>query len=731
MKKLFIGRKGRIILKEVRTPLIEYIGSIIQTSYALISAGTELTTIKNIRFQNQSLIKKLLKSKEFRNKAFSLIKRFGFKKFLKFLLNYLKKSENKKNFASPKKKLTSIGYSSSGIIQKTNVENYNKNDKIACAGSNHAEVIYCPKNLSCKIPNNVSLEEAAFTTIGAIALHSIHRAKIKPGEFVGVIGTGLIGLIVVQLARVSGAIVFAIDLINKRLKLAKRFGAKKVINPKIHLTNTIINEATNGNGLDKIIIAASSKSPKPLEDAVDLIRKNGKIVMLGGFPIKVDRTKLYYKEADLLISTSYGPGRYDPYYEDEGFDYPIKYVPWTERRNMELFLQLISEKKIDVKSLITDIIPFEKAHLAYNKLESDPINNLAVLLEFRKGKSEIPKKIKIMKPKEVRKKLIIGLIGCGQFAQKNHLPHLLSDPCCKIKGICDTHKPTVEFCKTQYNPEYITTNYKKILNDPEINTVFIYTRHDTHEKFTIETLKSNKNVFVEKPMALTWTQCINIYNSVKKYNKNYIIGFNRRHSPLIKLAKELLKNRNNPIIINYRIANYYVDGNHWLFDPKIGGGPIIGEFCHFIDLILYLMKSKPIELIARGGSLSHKNTPSYDSLTEIIKFQDNSIANLIYSDLSGEEIPKERIEIFCGESAIIIDDFKKMETNGFDIGNKRLNEQDKGLKNEVKNVIRVNLGLEKPLVNVNDALKAMNLCFKTIESIKNNSVINIKDDDVE
>lgn len=727
MKKLFINPKGTVVLKEVRKPSIETKGSIVKTSYALISSGTELAMIRGNKFDSLPLIKRFIKSKDFRKEIKKKINNKNFKSIFKLYRSYSKRGTNK-NFVSPSVSLKPLGYSCSGIIQETNSDNFTINEKVACAGSNHAEIIYSPKNLTCKIPENVSLEEASFATLGAIALHGIHRADIKPGEFVGIIGTGLIGLLAIQLAKVSGAITVAFDLINKKLNLAKRLGADMIINPLDHNSRIKVNELTKGYGLDSIIICASSESPKPLEDAVELIRDKGKIVILGGIPISINRAKLYMKEADLLISRSYGPGRYDLYYEYEGFDYPEEYVPWTEQRNMEKFLKLISEKKINVKSLISDIIPVERVNYAYSKLENDPNNNIAILLRFPKA----PETKELIQENQVKerekKKLTIGLIGCGAFAQGVHLPYLLTNPNCRIKGICTQHEKTAEFCKEKYHPEFVTTSYKRILKDPEINTVFIYTRHNTHEKLTIKALNAGKNVYVEKPMAITIEQCKNVYNKVKKTQKLYIIGFNRRYSPLVKIAKELLKERNNPIIINYRIASNFLPGGHWVFNPEIGGGPIIGEFCHFTDLILYLMNSEPVELIAIGGSLSHKGLETYDSCTVIIKFRNNSIANLVYTDLSGSDIPKERIEIFSGESGIIIDDFIKMQTTGFDVGNKVLYEQNKGHKNEIESVINTNLGIESPLVNEDDAFKAMMLCFKTIESIKINKKVKISND---
>lgn len=724
MKKLFVGNKGQVVLKEVKDPYLETIGSIVKTKYALISSGTELFAIRMKKFESLPLIMKFFTSKEFRKIVFNIIKIHNLKGILN-LIKFYKEKTPSKNFSSPSINLLSIGYSSSGTVQKTSVKNHNYNDRVACSGSNHAEVIFSPKNLTCKVPDNVSLEEAAFVTLGSIALHSIHRADIKPGDNVGIIGTGLIGLLVVQLAKLSGAKVFGFDLINRRLNLAKKFGADLIINPHYYNAIRKVNEITKGHGLDSIIICATSKSPKPLEDAVDLVRDKGKIVMVGAFPITIDRSKLYYKEIDLLISRSYGPGRYDPYYEYEGFDYPKEYVPFTEQRNMELFLKLISEKKVDVKSLISDIIPADEANKAYEKLDKDPINNIAIILKFTKDKEQIEIIQKEEKYKKEGKRLKIGLIGCGSFAQEVHLPYLVSNTNCHIKGICTQHQKTAIVCKEKYRPDYVTTNYKKIIKDPEIETIFIYTKHNTHEKFTVKALKAGKNVFVEKPMGLTWKECMNAYHLVKETGKFYTIGFNRRYSPHIQLAKKLLKERNNPIIINYRISTTFIPGNHWIYDPDIGGGPFIGELCHFTDLILYLINSNPIELIARGGNLSHKNIDTYDNCVVLIKFQNGSIANLIYSDLNGPKMSKERIEIYSGESAIIIDDFLKMETSGFNMGNLLLPEQDKGHKNEINYIVKANLENKESFVSADDAIKAMDLCFKVIESIRANK--NIKD----
>jgi len=724
MKKLGINNKGRVTLQEAREPQIETRGAIVHTTFALISSGTELSTIKWNKLMNLPIYKQVIKSKYIRKRIFAELKKNTIKNLFKLFRIYKERSSFK-NFSRTSDNLTSIGYSCSGIVGESNIDNLQINDRVACAGSYHAEKIFSPKNLTAKIPDNVSLEEAAFTTLGAIALQGIHRASIKQGENVGIIGTGLVGLLTVELAKIAGAKVFAFDLINNRLNLAKKLGADNIINPNYHNSKLVVDKYTNSKGLDSIIICASSKTNKPLEDAAELIRDKGKIVILGAFPINVDRNKLYYKEVDLLISRSYGPGRYDPYYEYEGFDYPKNYTPWTVQRNLEYFLKLLSEKKIDVKPLISEIIPAENANNAYKKLEMDPINNVAILLKFVKGETPPIITQKEGLHKEVHEKLQIGLIGCGSFAQGTHLPLLLSNPYCKIKAISTNSQKTAEFCKQTYKPEYTTTNYKKILKDPDIDTVFIYTRHDSHAKYTIDAIKSGKNVFVEKPMGLTLEECQRVYDIVKSSKKNYFIGFNRRYSPLIKISKDLLRNISNPIIINYRISSQFIPGSHWVFDPKVGGGPIIGEFCHFVDLVLFLINSNPIEVIARGGAMSHKNTEVFDSCVVLLKFENGSIANLIYTDLNGPKMSKERIEIYSGDSAIIIEDFIQLNTSGFDFGNLLLSKQDKGHKNEIENIIQMNLGFKDSLVGIDDAMKSMDIVFKTIESIKTNKPIQI------
>ena len=724
MKKLYINPQGKVVLKDVRDPQLQTRGTIVKTSFALISSGTELSAIKWKRLYNSSIIKQFISSKYLRRRMLEELKKRSLRGLLKLFKIY-KEKNILKNFKNPLSDFSPLGYSCSGVVVESNDEIFKPQERVACAGASHAEVIFSPKNLTCKIPENVSLEEAAFSTLGAIALHGIHRANVVAGENIGVIGTGLIGLITIQLVKASGAQVIAFDLINKRLNLARRLGANYICNPNYHNSVNIVNKFTNGKLLDTIIICATSKSEKPLDDAISLIRDKGKIVMLGAFPISVDRNKIYYKEADLLISRSYGPGRYDPYYEFEGFDYPKKLVPWTEQRNMELFLKLLSEKKIDISPLISDIIPAEKAENAYKKLEEDPTNNIAILLKFTGEK-----KVKLIDQfesldKQLNKKLKIGLIGCGSFAQGTHLPLLLPNKNCKIRAIATKSQKSADICKHKYRPDYVTTNYKKIFKDPDIDTVFIYTQHHTHAKFAIEALEAGKNVYVEKPMAITYQECLKVHDMAKKTKLNYCIGFNRRYSPLIINVKKLIKERTNPMIINYRIASAFIPGSHWVFDPKTGGGPIIGEFCHFIDLILYLINSKPTEIVALGGAMSHKNTDVYDSCVVMIRFQNGSIANLIYTDLNGPNMPKERIEIYSGDSAIIIEDFKKMITSGFGFGNILLNKQDKGHQNEINSVILTNLGLTEALVTEDDALQAMELVFKTIESIKTNKPIEL------
>jgi len=728
VKKVSLNSDGTVDLKSTDNPHIETFGTIVKTQYALISTGTETSKIKSKIESSKSPIKRVLFSKDFRSKVLKFIKKTSIKTAIRKAKKELTSQPRTKNFQNPSTGIKPLGYSCSGVVIKSNIEEFSINQKVACAGSHHAQLIYSPKNMTAKIPDKVNLKEAAFATIGSIALHGIHNAKLNSGEYVGVIGTGLIGLITVQLAKISGGITFAFDLMNTRLDLAKKLGAEHIINPASQDSKRLILDNTNGRGLDKIIICAASKTSKPLLDAVGLVRDRGRIVILGNVPINIDREILYQKEISLIVSRSYGPGRYDPEYEYYAKDYPKDYVPYTIKRNMEIIMDLIAEHKLDVDNLISQIYPAEKVNEAYEKLISEPENIIAILLDFSKyesGDFSLQEKEPIT---EKHEKLNIGLIGCGSFAKKVHIPFLQNDDLCHIRAICTNHKSSAKSCENTYHPDYVTTDYKKLLKDPQITTIFIYTRHNTHAKFAIEALEASKNVFSEKPMGINREECEKIYEVWKGKNLTYTIGFNRRCSPLIQKAKTLLQDITHPIVINYRIASNFIDGNHWVFDPHIGGGPIIGEFCHFTDLILYLIGDKPIELTATGGSLSHVNTPTYETAVVVLKFQNGSIANLIYSDLNHPNIPKERIEIFSGNSALLINDFKTMITEGFDDGNYYLTEQDKGYRNELNNIIRSNLGQDTPFVGIKDALRAMDLCFKTLESIHTKKTILIEDE---
>ncbi|MHA1372113.1 MAG: bi-domain-containing oxidoreductase, partial [Promethearchaeota archaeon] len=699
MKKLFIKSDGTAVLIDIAEPLLGKNGVIVDVHYGLISAGTELDIIKSAR----NLLIRFLKEKRIRAMAIDIIKRGNVKDIIYYFKKFILKSSTHRNFEPPMPQLKTAGYSCAGIVLKSNVKEIPPGTKIACAGQNHAERVFVPRNLCAPIPEKVSIEEAAFATIGAIALQSIHRACIQPGDLVGVIGTGLIGQIVVQLAKLSGAKVVAFDLIDSRLELAKKMGADWTVNPIDGLARVKVKKITEGIGLDTIIVAASSRNPRPLTLAFELARERGKVVLLGAVPINIPRDHFYMKETDFLISRSYGPGRYDPKYEEEGFDYPIEHVRWTENRNLSLILNLIAAGKLNVKGLITEIVSANNATRAYQKLKNYPAASLAILLDF-KSKNERTS-FKNMATGEKQGRIInVGLIGCGAFAKENHLPHILAHESCRIKGIATRSKASAQNCKVNYKPQFVTTNAGKIINDNDLELIFIYTRHGSHAKYAIEAMKGGKNVFCEKPMGMNLKECLEVYKTAKATKKIYMIGFNRRMSPHIQKTKMLLQDRKNPIIMVYRVSSPYIPADNWIYDPKDGGGRIIGECCHFFDLIIYLMNSPPVELVARGGALSNKDVTFVDNLSCIITFEDGSIATLIYSDLNAKDLPKERIEIFCGISAIIIDNFQEMKTAGFGAGNSILPEIDKGHALEIQNVIDANLGLVEPFVNEDDAL---------------------------
>lgn len=709
-----VNDSGQIKIKKLPVPICGDNEILVKNYYSLISAGTE--TSSSSKFDAISLASNILKNKEIRQKGIELLKKQGFKNTLKIV----KGSEGDK--------LAPLGYSCSGTVLKVgkNISDVSIGDRVACAGAgyaNHAEVVNVPRNLICKIPENVDFSEAAFTTVGAIAMQGVRRAEIELGDKVVVIGLGLLGLIACQILNASGAHVIGIDIMPERLKLAKELGANICFKPGEESLDRIL-EYTEGFGADSVIIYAATKSNEPVKQAMMMARKRGKVVVVGDVGMDIDRSPFYEKELDFRISCSYGPGRYDPSYEERNIDYPFGYVRWTENRNMKEFLQLISEKKVNVKSLINHKFQIGDANEAYDSFNY-PERPVGVLFEYNNNNKPLScNKMELKSNLNNSNKINVALIGAGGFSKVFHLPNIKKIDNYNLKAIVSRTAINAKQIAEEYDAEYYTNDYKEIVQDKDIDMVLITTRHNLHAPIIVESAENNKNIFVEKPIAMNYEECEEVYDSVKRNKVNLTVGFNRRLSPLAQEAKKLIDKRSNPLMITYRINSAGMNKDHWINDPVEGGGTIIGEACHFFDFCNWMIGKDPQKLSAEMISSNNECIIDNNNFVGTIKYDDGSVASIIYNTIGNESYSKERIEIFCDGNVISINDFQEIEISGYKKKYKKLKKIDKGHFEIIDQFGKIILGdtLNKDIPTVEDGIKATICSLKIMDSLKSGKI---------
>lgn len=720
MKQVVLDKAdSNIDVIEVPDPILEGRGIVVKTAYSLISSGTEVSMILRARESKLDRIRRMMPEEGIISYVKRKIKSGTLVKGAQGVMSTLNKDSGK-GFGN----LMPIGYSSSGIAIDVDdrVRSARLNDKVACAASRHAGFNYVPENLFTRVGRDMDLKEAAFTTIGCIAMQGVRRANVVVGDNVVIIGQGLVGQIAAQLVRVSGGYSIVTDLSQWRLDLAKKLGANKIINASGQNPVEEVMRLTHGLGADKVIICASSLSARPIKDAVGMSRDKGRIVLVGNVKIEIPREPFYEKELDFLISRSYGPGRYDSLYEQKGFDYPFDMVRWTENSNMREFIRLLSEKKINVKDLITYEYDISNAREAYENIITSPDTTLGVLLKYAPDNEQADCRRKTMfrvKPKETQEnKIKTAIIGCGNFARKYHLPNIKKIADYQLLSIVNATGIKAKEIAEKNNIGNYATDYREVISDPDIDLVIIATRHNLHAAQAMEALKAKKHVFLEKPMALTLEEMKELANEAKITDRKFTIGFNRRFSPLIKEAKKTLNDASGPMIINYRVANNFSQATSWIHDPREGGGTIIGECCHFFDLIYHIIGKEPVRIFAEGGNLSHPGDDINDNAIISIKYSDGSIATITFTDMGIEGFPKERIEIFAQATVIVIDDFKKMTARGKKNAEIALKQSDKGHLEQfiqLRNCIKEDL---EPSITYKDGVRATLCGIMTLESLK-------------
>lgn len=659
---------GEMVIQELPMPQLSLGMVLVKNHYSIISAGTEGSTVKAAR---KSLIGKAKEKPQ----------------QVKQVLDVLKKQGIVQTYRAVMKKLDAyspLGYSCAGEVigVADDVVEFKVGDFVACAGAgyaNHAEIVSVPVNLCVKLKADADLSHACYNTLGAIALQGVRQADMRLGETCAVIGLGLIGQLACLELKASGVNVIGVDISDSAVKTAEIHCTDLAYARNTPGIEDKILDYTGGVGVDAVIIAAATSSLDPVNFAGAICRKKGRVVILGAVPTGFDRDPYYYKkELELKMSCSYGPGRYDMDYEENGLDYPVAYVRWTEKRNMEAFQQLLYSKKINLDYLTTHRFKFEDAPKAYDIVVNHTEPYLGILLEYDYAKEHGLTSIKVHDSIKADK-INIGFIGAGSYAQGNLLPNLPSESKVGRIAVMTNSGTTAKRVAEKYNFTYCTSNEQDILQNKDINTLFIATRHDTHAKYVIDGLKSDKNIYVEKPLCLTIEELTEIEQLVSEKHCGVMIGFNRRFSPFAKLLKN--KVGDGKMAMMYRINAGYIPADSWIQDIRIGGGRIIGEVCHFIDFMTFMCGSIPYKVSASAMSDAQGLN---DTVNIIVDFKNGSTGVVAYYANGSKILNKEYFEVYASGMTGIIYDFKRCEIYGKRIDKHSLSVQDKGQKNMMR-----------------------------------------------
>ena len=660
-------RSGETSVIEVPIPQPKPGEALVHNAFSLVSAGTERMIVE---FAGKSLLGKARSRPDLAKQVIDKARREG-------LLTTLDAAFNRLDQPMP------LGYSSAGTIVALGEQmgGYSIGQRVACSGGGyalHAEYVRVPFNLLTPLPEEVTPEQAAFTTLGAIALHGFRLTETGLGERVAVIGLGLLGLLAIQIVNAAGCHVLGIDLDASRVALAKELGANAVGRDD---AESVSNGFTYGQGFDSVLICADTSSADPVELAGSIARDRARVVAVGAVGLQLPRRIYYEKELTFINSRSYGPGRYDPSYEEDGRDYPIGYVRWTEGRNLEAFVDLLAQGKVDVAPLISHHFSIDQAERAYQLISGDVDQAyLGVLLTYPQEASEGAELLSQEKdnrieshpdipaiPYSTGKKIDLirlGVLGAGNFALAVMLPTINKISDIKLVGIASTSGTSAAHAAQRFGFQYACSQDDRILDDPEINTVAILTRHGLHAQQVIAGLKAGKNVFCEKPLAINREELDEIEKTMQTLAGEdalpaLSVGFNRRFAPLAQKMRQFLDSRSEPLVAQYRINAGYLPLNHWTQDPNQGGGRIIGEGCHFIDFLTFLVGEAPIAVQAMG--LPDMGRYREDNVISNFRFSDGSLGTLTYLANGDKSFPKERVEVFCAGSVLVLNDFRSLE----------------------------------------------------------------------
>lgn len=651
MKQVLVKRGG-VVVEDVPAPSVGERSILVRVRHSCVSVGTELSSV---RLSGMPLYRRALAQPHHARKVLDVARTEGFVRTVKRVRGMLAGG-------------VPTGYSAAGEVVAVGreVTGFAVGDRVACAGAgiaNHAELIDVPVNLAVRVPDGVATADAATVTLGAIALQGVRRAAPTLGETVLVVGLGILGQLTAQLLRATGARAIGTDLDPRRVKTAFAAGMPLAVDAGEDVVERVL-ALTDGFGADAAIVTAATSSNEPLRQAMQACRKKGRVVVVGDVGLEVARADMYEKELDLLMSTSYGPGRYDPDYELAGRDYPLGYVRWTENRNMEEYLRLVGEGRVSLERLHGTTYPVTEAETAYAALQGGE-RPLLVLLEYPEREADDARTVRLRTAPARGGRIGVALVGAGAFAQAQHMPNLLRlRDLFELRAVASRTGVTARSLADRVEAGYATTDVEAVLSDPEIQLVLVSTRHDTHAALALRALEAGKNVFVEKPLALDEEELAAIEAFYAGRDGPLLMtGFNRRFAPTATALAGSLAGRATPLVASYRMNAGYLPPDHWVHGPE-GGGRNVGEACHVYDLFGFLTGAAPTEVTATaiGGGASRLRRD--DNFAATVAYADGSVCTLTYTALGHRDHPKERLDVFCDGRVHVLDDWRSLTVAG-------------------------------------------------------------------
>ena len=685
-------------------PTVKENMALVESLYTVVSAGTERGLAS---FGGKNLIQKALERLDQVKKVMEKLSTDG-------IVTTIESAFNKLAEPMP------MGYSGVGrvIACGKGVTEVQAGDLVAMVGTAyHCEINRVSRTMLTKVPEELAdYRQAAFCALGGIALEGIHQAEVVPGETVAVIGMGLVGQIVCRILNAYGCDVIGYDVVDKTMPGTR---LKAFINSGDDNAADMTKALTRGRGVDKVIITAATNSNAPMDLAAAIARDRGIICMIGVTQMNIDRRPYYERELSFRIARSYGAGRYDSTYEQKGIDYPIGYVRFTEGRNIEEFVRLLAQGRISLADIITHEIPFEKAAEAYEMITKNPNHEryIGVLLKYDENDTKWQSRIENPKAKRAAsgEKIRLGLIGAGNFVRSTMLPIMKETGLFEFRGLATTGGVGGAQANDGTPFGYTTNNYQELLSDPEIDLIAVSTQHNSHAKFVIEALKAGKNVYCEKPLCLTLDELTAIKEAYEQSEGELFVGLNRRHAPLIQQIKREMKTDQIPAVYDFIGNAGFIPKDHWVHDEAAGGGRILGEACHFVDLIQYLDGSHLEDLTVTAAS--NNAYPMNDNVLITLRFASGAIGNIVYSSMGSKKYPKEQLRVLSNGSVYEMDNFIRLKKYGSTKSVKEKLKQDKGIHAEYEYICKVLRGQEKN-TGIADAFRGQELLIKAMQKVK-------------